>query len=376
MADYPETAYWLTLINESGLKLNLVKPIIQRWCLAEGRPLADLFGLSALEWGAMFGLPDEAVNQAVAAREKVAQQAAALTRWQAQGLLVLARTDPRYPQRWVQALPPAAQPLLLWVQGEASLLNQPAVAMLGQEAPDEPTAEFLNELMQALVSEEIGLVSGYGRGLDRVTFETMLNTADGRALVILPMGLSAFAKTTTKLEPAVAAGQIALVSPFAPETPYQERLAEARTLLIDHLALALLILDTNEEAQTRAEAALNRGLPVFVSLTDTANNRELIDQGALLLTDAGEVVEMVQQAIIDAALIAPNDQIEPLAGPLATGPLPPPPPPARPNDDYSLRFEDVEPIDSEEALEILSLGGEIPELLRKRLESRSDDADD
>lgn len=376
MSNYPEVVYWLTLIQESGLKLNLIKPIIQRWAIAEGRSLAELFTMSALEWGATFGLTPEDAEQAVAAAEKLAQQAALLAHWQAEGIEVLSRTDPRYPTRFSYTLPPAKQPLLVWARGALHLLNEANITMLGQEAPDEDTAAFLSELMQALVAEEIGLVSGYGRGLDRAAFETMLKTQDGRAVVVLPMGLKAFSQTTKRLEPAITAGQIVLVSPFAPDTPYQERLAEARNLLIDHLALSLLILHPNDDAQVRAEAALNRGLSVFVSLTDTTSNRALIDQGALLLTDAGEVVEMVQQALIDTALLASNDdEVEGISPSLSTPPPLPPLPPTGPDDDYSLRFEEMEPIDSQEALEILSLGGEIPEVLRRRLEKIEDDED-
>jgi predicted Rossmann fold nucleotide-binding protein DprA/Smf involved in DNA uptake len=376
MSNYPEVVYWLALIQESGLKLNVVKPIIQRWCIAEGRSLAEMFALSALEWEATFGLPPAETEQAVAATEKLAQQAQVLAQWQAEGIEVLSRTDPRYPRRFSHSLSPAKQPLLVWAQGALPLLNEASITMVGQETPDEETAHFLRELMHDLVAEEIGLVSGYGRGLDRAAFETMLATPAGRAVVVLPLGLKAFAQTTQRLEPALNSGQIVLVSPFAPDTPYQERLAEARNLLIDHLALTLLILHPNEEAQSRAEAALNRGLSVFVSLTDTASNRALIDQGALLLTDSGEVIEMVQQALIDTALLESNEEEADLVAPLTTAPPPLPPlPPSDPNDDYSLRFEEVEPIDSEAALEILSLGGEIPEVLRRRLKQDEDEAD-
>ncbi|MDX1520830.1 MAG: hypothetical protein R3264_04330, partial [Anaerolineae bacterium] len=122
-----------------------------------------------------------------------------------------------------------------------------------------------------------------------------------------------------------------------------------------------------------AEAALNRGLPVFVSLNDTSHNRALLDQGALLLTDAGEVVEMVQQAIIDAALLPENDE--------AVAPTQPAAPSSAnltdPTEDFGLRYEEVEPLETGEALEVLSLGGEIPDLLRRRLEQKSDeDAED
>lgn len=367
MVDYPEVVYWLTLINQSSLKLNLVKSIIQRWCVIENRPIADLFDLSPLEWATIFGLTEDEAEQMATVGDKLARQAKALPQWQAQGIEPLIRTDPRFPQRLTHTLPPAKQPLLLWGQGGLHLLNEPTVAILGNQLPDESTAKSVDELMQALVAEEIGLVSGYGRGLDRATFETMLATQGGRAVAILPMGLSAFAKTTSKLEQAVKAGQVALASPFTPNTAFQEKFAEARNLLIDHLALTLLVLDTNDDAQARASAALTRGLPVFVGLTDTAANRSLIDQGALLLTDTGEVLEMVQQAMIDDTLLEQAED-EPLSD--LPSPSPPTSAPVIPpdsDDDYALRTEDVEPLDSDEALDILSMGGEVPEILRRRL---------
>jgi len=367
MSQYPEIVYWLALINESGLKLSQIKPIIQRWSVVEKRSLAELFELSSLDWSTTFGLDPQEAEQALAAGQKLDRQAALLERWQAQGIELLTRIDPRYPSRLAQGVPPVQQPLVLWVQGMLDLLQEPGVAMLGSQGPDEAAAQFIVELTNKLVDEGICLVSGYGRGLDRTTFEKMTNTPGGHAIAVLPMGLSAFAQTTSVLETAVKRGQVVLVSPFAPETPFQEKLAEARNLLIDTLALALLIPHTDEAAQERATEALSRGLPVFVGLTDTEAHRALIDRGALLLTDAGEVVEMVQQAMIDAALQEPAEE-EP-----SPAPAPSPQTSSNPDDDFSLHIEEVDPIDSQEALEILSLGGEIPDVLRQRLQESDDE---
>jgi predicted Rossmann fold nucleotide-binding protein DprA/Smf involved in DNA uptake len=320
-------------------------------------------------------LTDDEANRAVAAQDRLSKQAAVVAQWQAKQIEPLIRTDPRYPKRLIRTLPPAKQPLLLWVRGALHLLNEPGVAVLGGQTPDDAATKPLNELMRTLVSEEIGLISGYGRGLDRATFEAMLATQGGRAITVLPLGLSVFAKSTTKLDEAVAAGRVVLVSPFAPDTPFQDKLAEARNLIIDHLALALIIPQTDEDSQARAGAALERGLPVFVGLTDTAGNRALIDAGAYLLTDAGEVVEMVQQAIIDAALITEEDEAPSELPAPAPAPLSPSASSAEANDDYNLPVEALEPIDSDEALEILSLGGNVPEILRKRLK-KSDEEDD
>ena len=199
----------------------------------------------------------------------------------------------------------------------------------------------------------------------------MMAAERGYAVTILPMGLNAFIKSTTKLEEAVEAGRTVMVSPFAPDTPFQEKLAEARNLLIDYLTMALLIPESDEEAQTRATAALERGLSVFVK-ADTAGNRALLDQGALLLTDPGEVVEWVQQGLVDAAMQETGGEslTEDVAAPLtATAPADPP----ISDDDYKLRYEEVAPLDSDEAIEVLSLGGDIPEVLRKRLQKSDED---
>ena len=371
MSNYSETIYWLTLINRSGLKLNLVKPIIQRWCITEKRKLSALFDLSTLDLTTTFGLTDDQATQVIGVTDKLDSQAAALAQWQAEGVEPLILTDPRYPKRLLYTLPPAKHPLVLWTHGLVELLSQPGVTMLGRKDPNEDTTTFVNELMVVLESEEIGLVSGYGRGLDRVTFESMLATESGYAVAILPMGLSAFLKTTTKLTEAVETERTVLVSPFAPDTPFEEKLAEARNLLIDYLTMALLIPESDEEAQDRAVAALERGLSVFVK-ADTAGNRVLLDRGALLLTDPGEVVEWVQQALVDVAMQETEDEdaSDIVAAPLtATAPTDPP----LSDDDYSLRYEETVPLDSDEAIEVLSLGGEIPEILRNRLQKSDED---
>lgn len=369
MAD--EVVYWLTLINQSGLKLNLVKPIIQRWCMVEKRPLADLFNLPALDLSATFGLSDKDAKQLLAVTAKLQSQTDTLDNWQQQGYRPIIRTDPRYPQRLTHTLPPAKHPLVLWTRGPAELLNRPGVTMLGQQGSDDTTVKFIDELMDTLEAEDIGLISGYSRGLDRSTFETMLATEQGHTVAVLPMGLNAFTKTTSRLEPAIKAGRTVLVSPFAPDTSFNDKLADARNLLIDHMTLALLIPESDEEAQLRAANALERGLPVFVK-ANTEGNRALIDQGALLLTDAGEVIEWVQQALVDDAIEETDTdtvQADVAAAPLAaTAPADPP----LADDDYSLRTEETPPLDSEEAIEVLSLGGDIPEVLRQRLQKAED----
>jgi predicted Rossmann fold nucleotide-binding protein DprA/Smf involved in DNA uptake len=368
MSDYPEAVYWLTLIQKSGLKLNILKPIITRWCLTDRRTLAEIFTLSPLELTTTFGLVDADAEAILAATRQLPAMAATLTQWQANGIDTLIRTDTRYPKRLTRTLAPAKQPLVLWAKGNLRLLNRPAVTIMGQNSPDPVQTAFITELIAALEADEIGLICGYSRGLDRSAYELITATAAGFAIIFLPMGLTAFAQTTTRLDDSIKAGRTLLVSPFPPETAYNEKLAEARNTLIDHLALALLIPDSDEESQARGLAALERGLPVLVK-ANTAHNRDLLAKEALLLTDPGEVLEWVQQVLVDEVLLEDEEadestREEQVAAPLAaTAPTEA----ELSHEDYSLRAEEIPPIDSAEALELLSLGGEIPPILRERL---------
>jgi predicted Rossmann fold nucleotide-binding protein DprA/Smf involved in DNA uptake len=361
-----EAAYWLALVNQSGLKLSQVKPIAQQWQLMEGKSIVELFNLSAAEASVRFALTEAEAQGMLKAAETHAAQLALLEKWQSQGIELLTLSHPHYPLRLVYSLPPKHQPVLLWARGNPQILSEPTITVLGNPEPNDEVVEFINKLSTLLVEENIVVVSGYGKGLDRFAFEAMLAEDQGHAVAVLPMGLSAFARLTTKLDPAVAADQAVLLSPFAPEMDYKDSLAEARNLLVDSLALALLVPEAEESFLPRVQAALDRGLPVLVGMKDSPENRALISRGAFLMTDPGEVVEMVQQAIIDDAMQAqlaqtPAAETRPVGQPTAGSAL------LGDDDDYTLPTEALEPLEAQDALEIFSSMGTVPGSLRDRL---------
>ena len=359
-----EAAYWLALVHHSGLKLSDIKPIAQQWHLVEGKSIVELFNLSATELSVRFNLSEAQAQSLLKAADSHKVQVDLLKQWEEEGIHLLTLNHPHFPTRLIYTLPPQQQPLLLWAKGKTDLLAEPTITILGKPEPEPETVAFVNHLLPILVSENIGIVSGYGKGLDRLAFEAILATENGRAVAVLPMGLSAFGQLTARLDAPAAEGRAVLLSPFAPDRAYKETLAEARNLLVDSLALALLVPQVDPVSQPRAEAALDRGMPVLVDMTDSPENRALIARGAFLMTDPGEVIDMVQQAIIDAAL-----QTQLAQTPAAA------PPPRRTGrttlldgeDDYALGTELVDPMAADEALDILSSMGEVPDTLRARL---------
>ncbi len=82
----------------------------------------------------------------------------------------------------------------------------------------------------------------FERGADR---ELTLGAvaAGGQALAILPLGLSQAGAILSLAGSALDTGRLLLLSPFAPDTPYSERTAQARLPLVAALAHGLLLVE-------------------------------------------------------------------------------------------------------------------------------------
>lgn len=334
--------------------------MIQRWCLDETRPLSEIFTLSRSDWAVPFNLSDPEVKLMAAVPDKLDRQAEILAAWQDAGIEPLTYLDPRYPQRLKHGAPQAQQPLILWVQGAVELLNGPSVALLSRQTDVTPTDE---ERLQLLATEHISLLSGYGRGFERLTFEAMLDNPSGQAIALLPMGILAFHQTTPKLSRAKGSQRVLLVSPFPPEMPFQSKFAEARYRLVDYLATVLLALQVDDSLMPRLTQAIQADLSLFMTADeDSPQHATLFEQGALPLTDSAELIEMVQQNLIDVTMSQVHEPVSDSA-PAGSSMLA--------DDGYRLTEEAIEPLRSDEALEILSNNGNIPPILRQRLESSS-----
>lgn len=361
-----EKAYWLALVYASDVKLSIVKATVQQWYLMEGKALVELFNLSAAEMGVHFGIAEKDAAKILKSADSHARYLKQLSEWEGQGIQLLPLSHPHYPGRLLTNLPYPQQPLLLWAQGNTEIINQASVTILGRP---EPSAEIIAEvdaLVTNLVKEDVGLVNGYGKGLDRIAFESALKHEDGRGIAILPMGLTTFAKYSKNLSPSIEAGRTVLLSPFLPKTAFNDKFADARNLLVDSLATVLLVPHADELAKSRAMTALERGMSVLVGRTDTPANRALIDAGAFLMTDIEEVIELVQQAILDHE-IQRDEAIKNKAAQKTEAKSTPSIELLNDTDDFKLRTDSFEALEADKAIEILSAGGNIPTSLRKRL---------
>lgn len=103
-----------------------------------------------------------------------------LSRGKRAGCVPVTRISERYPVLLRQRLGLAA-PAVLWVRGDASLLNAPAVALVGSRDLQSANRQFAAEVGKQAARQGLALVSGNARGADRTAQDACL--ASGGAVV-------------------------------------------------------------------------------------------------------------------------------------------------------------------------------------------------
>lgn len=362
MTQFPEPAHWLALAYASGLKLARVKAIVTAWCLNGRQPLAGLFELPAENLSALFSLSVEEAEQVMAAASYLPQQVTRLAQMKDDGVQLVTRADPRYPRALVRWLPPVLQPLLLYCRGNMGILGRPSAAVIGTREAGPETIGLARDLATLLAEEGLVVVGGLGKGVGQAGFNGALS-AEGQAIVVLPMGINTFSGSPDAPEglvAAVAGGQALLLSPFHPDVRSTETQAVARNKLIIGLAEAVFVVATGENGVTRetADEALRMGKAVYVWDVEpgfdsaAAGNRALIGAGGLAIASVPDILEAVETVVADALELAEETENASLT-------LPSPVPQAK---------ETGAAYDPQTILHLLSEAGRVPEALSKRLQ--------
>ncbi len=116
---------WIALTLTPGLGPTKSRKLVDHFGTPEAVFLASLTALEATGIQAVSAQAIATGKSAELAREEIA-------RADAQGVTILSMDDPRYPVRLKQIYDP---PLVLYVRGDADLLNRPGIAVVGTRHP-------------------------------------------------------------------------------------------------------------------------------------------------------------------------------------------------------------------------------------------------
>jgi DNA processing protein len=276
---------WLTLIRVPGLHTGTLAKLRAQFGSIDAALSADLPALTTA------GLTEKAAQRLL---KPDTASINADRRWLDQPHRTLVTYDsPLYPPLLKQ-LPDA--PIGLFVLGNAELLMQPQLAMVGSRNPTALGRDTAHAFAVHLARCGLTITSGLAIGIDAASHEGALR-AGGQTIAVCGTGLTTVYPKANETLAARIAEQGAVISQFPPDTPPARYLFALRNRVISGMSLGTLVVEAalHSGSLITARHAAEQGREVFAipgSIHNTLAKgcHQLIRQGAKLVESAEDIL--------------------------------------------------------------------------------------
>lgn len=297
-----EELHWLALRLVPGLGNRLAVRLIHALGSASG-----VFRASSSELESL-GVPSHVVR-ALATGTVFDAAAREAEQMRQLGVSFLTIRDTAYPQLLQEIFDP---PLLLYARGDRTLLEAPAVAVVGTRRPTPYGKAMTKRLSADLAVRGLVIVSGLARGIDSAAHESAL-AAGGKTLAVLGSGMDVvYPAENQKLFAAVVEKGL-LLSEFPLGSFPAPQNFPIRNRIIAGLSLGVVVVEAAQYSGSLITARLameqNRevfGVPGSLTNRYSWGPHVLIKQGAKLVQDWQDVVEELP-AEVRRRLLPPPD---------------------------------------------------------------------
>jgi DNA processing protein len=288
-----ETLAWLALTLTEGLGPMRIWRAIQATESAEALLRLPLTELEALR------LPATAAQAIAAGRSR----AAAEKEWdlvQQSGGSLISPADAMYPERLREIFDP---PTMLWVRGNAALLQEPGIAVVGTRHPTPYGSGMAQMLSRDLAAHGLVILSGMARGIDTAAhkgaLEARCGAAPGRTIAVWGTGIDViYPKENKRLAEDILAAGGAILSEYPLGTFPAPQNFPIRNRILSGMSVGVLVIEAGENSGTRitARCALEQNREVFavpgnVTSKNSWGPNTLIKQGAKLVATWEDVWE-------------------------------------------------------------------------------------
>ena len=205
----------------------------------------------------------------------------AVEKWQRAGLWIITRADADYPVRLKKQLKTDSPPVLFGC-GNRNHLNNGGLAVIGSRNAGNEDLLFSTELGAKAARQDICIISGAARGVDEAAMLGALE-AGGKAIGVVAENLLKLA-TGQKWRQALMNNRLTMISPYSPESEFQNRQLMARNKYIYCLSDSSLAVHSGLQGGTFNGAEENlkkKWVPLWIKPTSdkTAGNGKLVDEG-------------------------------------------------------------------------------------------------
>lgn len=282
----------LLLHHTEGLGAVTFHKLLQEFTTAEA-----VFGANDRELMAA-GIPQKVVR---AMRKTSDAQIEADLKWaQDERHHIICWGDPLYPKR-LMTLPDA--PPILFIKGNASLLNDPQIAIVGSRNATPGGKNIAYEFAQELAKVGLLVSSGMAQGIDAFAHLGALD-AEAPSLAVIATGQDIIYPAKNKELAHRIADKGVIVSEFSYGTPPNAANFPRRNRIISGLALGVLVVEAKirSGALITARLANEQGREVFAIPGSIKNHLSkgchyLLRDGAVLVEDVTDILKEIKSAI-------------------------------------------------------------------------------
>jgi len=282
------TLEWLALSLTQGLGPTTSRKLVEHFGSAEAVFRASLTELEGVGIQAVSAQSLATGKSGELAREEVARAAA-------DGVTILSMDDPQYPRRLKEIYDP---PIVLYIRGDAGILNNPGIAVVGTRHPTPYGSGMAERLSCDLASQGLVIISGMARGVDTASHRGAIS-AKGKTVAVFGTGVDViYPKENSRLSEQILALGGALVSEFALGSFAAPQNFPIRNRILSGMSVGVLVVEAAEYSGTRitARLALEQNRDVFAVPGNVTNKNSwgpntLIKQGAKLVATWEDVWE-------------------------------------------------------------------------------------
>ncbi len=211
------------------------------------------------------------------------------------GGFFLTREDAAYPERLLEIFDP---PAVLWVRGDAALLQRPGIAVVGTRQPSPYGVGMAEMLSRDLANRRMTILSGMARGVDSAAHKGALD-AGGKTVAVWGTGIDVvYPKENKKLAERIVASGGAIVSEYPLGTFPAPQNFPLRNRILSGMSVGVLVIEGGEYSGTRitARCAMEQNRDVYavpgnVTTKNAWGPNTLIKQGARLTATWEDVWE-------------------------------------------------------------------------------------
>lgn len=287
-----ELTYWVTFSLLPQITTKRRNEIYARCFLEEPKiSIIDLFEQQTF-WD-IIKLTDEEKNIFIKAKDSLANNSFLIENLLSQGYDIIPITSKEYP-RILKANLKYSSPTVIYTKGDKSLLQEPTIAIVGSRDADTKSLSFTETIARKAIKNNEVVVSGFAKGVDRQALDSALE-AKGKSIIVLPQGITTFKTGFKQYYQEIIAGNVLIISTFAPNAPWSVSLAMARNPIIYGMAKEIYVAQSDSKGGTWSGVidGLRKKRTIYVRYPEKEEknaNLLLIEKGATAIDCNGEPI--------------------------------------------------------------------------------------